>query len=301
MFSSEKIILVGIINARIKIFTKFITDQHGTIRTKQKSFFSPSNTKSKPLEHDITLILVENASLLRSQLCNQLGCDIIPNSIAVLHISWLELCIKEKRRVPENTFRILEESVFFACDNSADIITEAIDGAKIDMQHTKEVTLNIDDHKFETHLETQSAVSHNQITSDSTNAAMHECNLHQSSPVFLATTLPALPAYCKPTITPPKFYRSILNEYILQPHKHTASIFLTTQHFTVIYDAYPKARVHLLILPHPSAGLPFLQISEAMPQHAAAMHALAALALAVSNSTAVQHASLGKQVVVLDT
>ena len=45
------------------------------------------------------------------------------------------------------------------------------------------------------------------------------------------------------------FSREILFQYVDHPEKHRAEIFLNADNFVVIYDAYPKAKIHLLVIP----------------------------------------------------
>ena len=45
------------------------------------------------------------------------------------------------------------------------------------------------------------------------------------------------------------FSREILFEYVDHPERHRAEIFLNADNFVVIYDAYPKAKIHLLVIP----------------------------------------------------
>ena len=44
-------------------------------------------------------------------------------------------------------------------------------------------------------------------------------------------------------------YKNILYKYLDHPSENSDDIYMETPEFTVIYDAYPKARIHLLIIP----------------------------------------------------
>jgi len=46
------------------------------------------------------------------------------------------------------------------------------------------------------------------------------------------------------------FNKNILYEYINQPEKHEKRIIFQNEQCTIIYDCYPKAKVHLLLLPN---------------------------------------------------
>ena len=44
-------------------------------------------------------------------------------------------------------------------------------------------------------------------------------------------------------------YKNILYKYLDHPDENRADIYMETPECTVIYDAYPKGRIHLLIIP----------------------------------------------------
>ena len=44
-------------------------------------------------------------------------------------------------------------------------------------------------------------------------------------------------------------FKNVLYKYLDQPARNAADIFMETTDFVVIYDAYPKAKIHLLIIP----------------------------------------------------
>jgi hypothetical protein len=52
--------------------------------------------KMKPLESDINYIIIENRKITRADLCRQLICPEIPQSITVVHREWLEQCLNKK-------------------------------------------------------------------------------------------------------------------------------------------------------------------------------------------------------------
>ena len=45
-------------------------------------------------------------------------------------------------------------------------------------------------------------------------------------------------------------YKNVLLSYLTDPQKHAASIFRRTADVTVVRDAFPKAKIHLLVLPN---------------------------------------------------
>lgn len=61
-------------------------------------------------------------------------------------------------------------------------------------------------------------------------------------------------------------FKNVLYKYLDEPVDNKADIFMETSKFTVIYDAYPKARIHLLILPKRSNfecnGIEFLSSTD---------------------------------------
>ena len=61
-------------------------------------------------------------------------------------------------------------------------------------------------------------------------------------------------------------FKNVLFKYLDDPVDNKADIFMETSKFTVIYDAYPKARIHLLILPKRSNfecnGIEFLSSTD---------------------------------------
>ena len=44
-------------------------------------------------------------------------------------------------------------------------------------------------------------------------------------------------------------FKNVLYKYLDQPAQNAADIFMETTEFVVVYDAYPKAKIHLLIIP----------------------------------------------------
>ena len=61
-------------------------------------------------------------------------------------------------------------------------------------------------------------------------------------------------------------FKNVLYKYLDDPVDNKADIFMETSKFTVIYDAYPKAGIHLLILPKRSNfecnGIEFLSSTD---------------------------------------
>ena len=45
-------------------------------------------------------------------------------------------------------------------------------------------------------------------------------------------------------------YKTVLLSYITQPQKHAESIYLRSEDVTIVKDAFPKAKIHLLVLPN---------------------------------------------------
>ena len=58
------------------------------------------------MESDLDYIIIENQQLQRSDACRQLSCDIIPDTVGVLHCSWLEKCLQEKEKVDTTPYEI---------------------------------------------------------------------------------------------------------------------------------------------------------------------------------------------------
>lgn len=82
-------------------------------------------------------------------------------------------------------------------------------------------------------------------------------------------------------------YKNVLYKYLDEPENNSADIFMKTSNFTVIYDAYPKARIHLLIIPNRAywacdgiehmkpSSLTFVKDLHALAQHIAESPSLA--------------------------
>jgi aprataxin len=70
----------------------------------------------------------------------------------------------------------------------------------------------------------------------------------------------------------------VLRPYANSPSNYPGTVYLTTPHFVVIYDRYPKAARHVLILPRDDYIDAPMGVRQLGPQHAekvAEMHALA--------------------------
>lgn len=114
-----------------------------------------------------------------------------------------------------------------------------------------------------------------------------------TNPTF--PTLPQLGPY-QPPSQPTKIaiaghdFRNILYAYIDNPTRYTSSIYVRTTHCTVVYDAYPKARVHLLVLPH-RGFLDSVGCARLTPAHAAAVREMHELARHIASSEHIQRAA----------
>ena len=90
------------------------------------------------------------------------------------------------------------------------------------------------------------------------------------------------------------FSREILFDYVDHPERHLSEIYMEVDNFIVIYDAYPKAKVHLLIIPKRHYllcnGIEFLTKND-LPK-IEEMHRLAQrIVTSPAMATAFQHAS----------
>ena len=64
----------------------------------------------------------------------------------------------------------------------------------------------------------------------------------------------SVPAFKPPGVKPPQTsgWQGGLSQYLARPSALQPFIFMDTREYMVIYDGYPKARIHLLMVPKPS-------------------------------------------------
>ena len=108
MFSGLKVIFSGgLSTARIKVFTKLFVSNGGTVTTRKTtpSVFKKL-TVSTPLDVDLDYIIIENKHLRLSEACKLLSCDDIPDSVKVLHCSWIEQCMSVKEKLDTTPFEV---------------------------------------------------------------------------------------------------------------------------------------------------------------------------------------------------
>ena len=88
-------------------------------------------------------------------------------------------------------------------------------------------------------------------------------------------------------------YKNVLQNYIDNTTQYTDTIFMTTTNFIVIYDAYNKATIHLLVLPKHHLQLPN-EIRHINSSHLLVLKEMNDIATQIANSTTINSILLPK-------
>ena len=102
LFSGISVMLIGMPNARVKVFSKIIQSNGGTVLTMAKKSSSLAAT-NRTLSPCPDYIVVEKPMTSR-KLCEKLCCDTIPGNVEVVTCEWLVQCAAKKRQVDSDEF-----------------------------------------------------------------------------------------------------------------------------------------------------------------------------------------------------
>lgn len=106
-FSGISILFSGLPAVRVKIFSKIIETNGGTVIKIEKKAHSLQSAKTHILDASLNYIVVDKP-LCVLDLCSKLHCDNIPSSVQVVQCTWLEQCASQKCLLDSAEYTALE-------------------------------------------------------------------------------------------------------------------------------------------------------------------------------------------------
>jgi hypothetical protein len=98
----------------------------------------------------------------------------------------------------------------------------------------------------------------------------------------------------------------VLSSYLDEPHKHKKDIFMETKDLLCIYDGFPKAKIHLLIIPKKSYlmcnGIDNLTRNDyfhVIKLHELARHIKSSLSMQIATSSSSSSVNSHKKVLIM--